>query len=104
MRRSLSCKTLFKISYRSTYQTAHANLGNGRPAPRFCTTPPEGNQIAKAAETGAWVPAGSGIRALDEDGTACSSDYYLRLTNDGGRMFKGQAPLTETRPTAPMPA
>ena len=39
--------------------------------------------------------------ALDEDGTACSSDYYLRLTNDGGRMFKGQAPLTETRPAPP---
>lgn len=28
----------------------------------------EGNQIAKTAEGGAWVPAGSGIRALDEDG------------------------------------
>ncbi|WP_433158976.1 lectin [Kribbella sp. CA-247076] len=63
----------------------------------------EGNQIAKTAESAAWVPAGSGIRALDEDGTACSSDYYLRLTDDGGRMFKGQAPLTPTRPTAPMP-
>ncbi|MFI7062245.1 glycoside hydrolase family 71/99-like protein [Kribbella sp. NPDC050124] len=34
----------------------------------------EGNQIAKTAESAAWVPAGSGIRALDEDGTACSSD------------------------------
>ena len=44
----------------------------------------EGNQIAKIAETSAWVPSGSGIRALDEDGTACSADYYLRLTNDGG--------------------
>ncbi|TCC08125.1 hypothetical protein [Kribbella soli] len=40
--------------------------------------------------------------SLDEDGTACSSDYYLRLTNDGGRMFKGQAPLTSVRPTAPI--
>jgi hypothetical protein len=28
----------------------------------------------------------SGIRALDEDGTACFADYYLRLTNDGGRV------------------
>jgi hypothetical protein len=49
------------------------------------------------------VPQGSGIRALDEDGTACSSDYYLRLTNDGGRMLKGELPLTEIRPTQPMP-
>jgi hypothetical protein len=62
----------------------------------------EGNQIAKTAETSAWVPSGSGIRALDEDGTACSADYYLRLTNDGGRMLKGEAPVTETRPTQPV--
>ncbi|MFI0899409.1 discoidin domain-containing protein [Streptomyces sp. NPDC020983] len=61
----------------------------------------EGNQIAKTAETQAWVPAGSGFLALDEDGTACSSDYYLRLTGDGGRMLKGQIPLTATRPTPP---
>jgi hypothetical protein len=61
----------------------------------------EGNQIAKTAENQAGVPAGSGLLALDEDGTACSSDYYLRLTNDGGRMLKGQIALTATRPTQP---
>ncbi|NAS27342.1 hypothetical protein GT755_37445 [Herbidospora sp. NEAU-GS84] len=61
----------------------------------------EGNQIAKTAETQAWIPAGSGILALDEDGTFCSADYYLRLTGDGGRMLKGQIALTATRPTQP---
>ncbi|MFE6886747.1 discoidin domain-containing protein [Streptomyces sp. NPDC057694] len=61
----------------------------------------EGNQIAKTAESQAWVPTGSGFLALDEDGTACSSDYYLRLTGDGGRMLKGQIALTATRPTPP---
>jgi hypothetical protein len=61
----------------------------------------EGNQIAKTAETAAWVPAGSGIRALDEDGTFCSADYYLRITADGGRMLKGQLALTAVRPTQP---
>ncbi|GIF25635.1 hypothetical protein BJ973_003913 [Actinoplanes tereljensis] len=61
----------------------------------------EGNQIAKTAETSAAVPAGTGIRALDEDGTACSADYYLRLTTDGGRMLKGQIPLSAVRPTQP---
>ncbi|MFE4537362.1 glycoside hydrolase family 71/99-like protein [Streptomyces scopuliridis] len=61
----------------------------------------EGNQIAKTAENGAQVPSGSGIWALDEDGTSCSSDYYLRLTGDGGRMLKGQIGLTATRPTQP---
>ncbi len=63
----------------------------------------EGNQIAKTAETSAGVPVGSGLPALDEDGTACSADYYLRLTADGGRMLKGQIPLTATRPTVPLP-
>ncbi len=62
----------------------------------------EGNQIAKTAETAAMVPAGSGYWALDEDGTACSSDYYLRLTADGGRMLKKQIALTATRPTQPV--
>jgi len=62
----------------------------------------EGNQIAKTAETTATVPAGSGLLALDEDGTACSSDYYLRLTNDGGRMLKGQIAVTPNRPTPPV--
>ncbi|MFD8965510.1 glycoside hydrolase family 71/99-like protein [Streptomyces sp. NPDC059568] len=61
----------------------------------------EGNQIAKTAENGSQVPSGSGIWALDEDGTSCSSDYYLRLTGDGGRMLKGQIGLTATRPTQP---
>jgi chitodextrinase len=62
----------------------------------------EGNQIAKTAETQAGVPTDSGFLALDEDGTACSSDYYLRLTGDGGRMLKGQLALTPTRPTQPV--
>ncbi|WP_399127887.1 fascin domain-containing protein [Actinacidiphila sp. ITFR-21] len=62
----------------------------------------EGNQIAKTAESLAWVPTNSGFSALDEDGTACSSDYYLRLAGDGGRMLKGQIALTATRPTPPV--
>lgn len=62
----------------------------------------EGNQIAKTAETQAMVPADTGYWALDEDGTACSSDYYLRLTADGGRMLKKQIALTATRPTKPV--
>ncbi|OON76956.1 galactose-binding domain-containing protein [Streptomyces tsukubensis] len=62
----------------------------------------EGNQIAKTAENASQVPAGSGIKALDEDGTACSSDYYLRLTGDGGRMLKGELALTPVRPTRPL--
>jgi hypothetical protein len=62
----------------------------------------ESNQIAKTAESLAFVPAGSKFLGLDEDGTPCSSDYYLRLTGDGGRMLKGQIALTATRPTPPV--
>jgi hypothetical protein len=61
----------------------------------------EGNQIVETAPDSSMVPANSGLLALDEDGTACSSDYYMRLTNDGGRMLKGQIALTATRPTPP---
>ncbi|GAA2590805.1 discoidin domain-containing protein [Dactylosporangium fulvum] len=63
----------------------------------------EGNQIAKTAESAAFQPTNSGMRALDEDGTPCSADYYLRLTNDGGRMLKGQVALTATRFTPTFP-
>ncbi|QEC80013.1 glycoside hydrolase family 71/99-like protein [Mucilaginibacter ginsenosidivorax] len=62
----------------------------------------EGNQIAKTAESQAFIPAGSGFLGLDEDGTACSADYYLRLTGDGAKMFKKIIPLTPTRPTKPV--
>ena len=55
----------------------------------------EGNQIAKTAENAALDARPTPASApLDEDGTACSSDYYLRITADGGRMLKGQLALT----------
>ena len=60
----------------------------------------EGNQICKTAEDQSMAPAGAGFVTLDEDGTACSADYYMRLTNDGGKMFKGETALTAVRPTA----
>jgi hypothetical protein len=62
----------------------------------------EGNQIAKTAENASEQPINGNFVPLDEDGTACSADYYLRLTGDGDKMLKGQIPLTFTRPTPPM--
>jgi len=62
----------------------------------------EGNQIVKTAENSSFIPAGSSFATLNEDGTACSADYYLRLTGDGGRMLKGEIPLTPVRPTKPV--
>jgi hypothetical protein len=61
----------------------------------------EGNQIANTAATAADIPTDSSFVTLDEDGTACSSDYYLRLTGDGGRMLRKTIPFTFTRPTSP---
>jgi len=60
----------------------------------------EGNQIAKTAEDVSQIPAGSSFLTLDEDGTACSADYYMRLSGDGGKMLKGEIKLTAVRPTA----
>lgn len=60
----------------------------------------EGNQIVKTAEDQSMIPVGSGFYALDEDGTKCSADYYMRLTRDGGKMLKKEIPLTAVRPTA----
>ena len=62
----------------------------------------EGNQIVNTTPDQSTVPTNSGLLALNEDGTACSADYYLRLTGDGGRMLKGQIALTNVRPTQPV--
>ena len=61
----------------------------------------EGNQICKTADTTATIPSGSGFLALNQDGTYCTSDYYLRLTGAGDIMFKGLMPLSVVRPTNP---
>jgi len=62
----------------------------------------EGNQILNTATNSSEIPAGSNFVTLDEDGTACSADYYLRLTGDGGRMLRGELAITPVRPTKPM--
>ena len=62
----------------------------------------EGNQIAKTAASLSGVPVGSGLLALNEGGQACSTDFYLRITNDGGRMLKGEIALTKVLPTPPI--
>jgi len=60
-----------------------------------------GNQIAKTAATSNDKPTDSSFVTLDEDGTACSSDYYSRLTGAGAKMLKKEIPFTWTRPTSP---
>ena len=64
----------------------------------------EGNQICKTAASLSGVPVGSGLLALDEGGQTCSTDFYLRITNDGGMMLKGEIALTNVLPTPPEPS
>lgn len=59
----------------------------------------EGTAIAKAAETKATTPTNQYFLTLDADGVRVSSDFYLRLVNDGARMMKLATPLQLTHPT-----
>jgi hypothetical protein len=60
----------------------------------------EATSIFKVAENSSQAPAGGTYVNLDQDGVAVSSDFYLRLTNDIGKMIKGQIPYQATHPTA----
>lgn len=60
----------------------------------------EGTAIAKAAETASMIPTNQYFLTLDADGVYVSSDFYLRLVNDGNKMMKGVTPLQPTHPTS----
>ena len=60
----------------------------------------EATAIAKAAENSSMIPNNQYFLTLDADGTACSSDFYLRLTRDGAKMLRGAITLSATHPTA----
>jgi hypothetical protein len=62
----------------------------------------EATQIFKTAENASQAPAGEWFLNLDADGVAVSSDFYLRLTGDGGKMLKGLIPYTTAHPTPHM--
>jgi len=59
----------------------------------------EATQIIPTAEDESMNPAGSSFITWDADGVHCSADFYLRLTRDAGRMFKGQIPFQTTHST-----
>ncbi|MFB9278811.1 carbohydrate-binding protein [Cohnella cellulosilytica] len=60
----------------------------------------EGTAIAKIAENSSMIPTNQYFLTLDVDGVAVSSDFYLRLTGDINRMFKGEIPATVNHPTS----
>ena len=53
----------------------------------------EGTAIFKCSDS---PPAGEGARFLSMEGLP--SDFYLRLTGAGGRLLRGEIPLTEALP------
>ena len=59
----------------------------------------EGTSIFKCAEDSTMIPAGKYFLTLDADGVHVSSDFYLRLVNNGGRMVKGLIPYQATHTT-----
>jgi hypothetical protein len=60
----------------------------------------EATGIAKAAENSSMIPTNQYFLTLDADGVKVSSDFYLRLTQDGAKMIKKEAALQENHPTA----
>jgi hypothetical protein len=59
----------------------------------------EATQLIPTAEDASMNPAGSSFITWDADGVRCSADFYLRLTRNAGRMFRGQAPFQATHST-----
>jgi hypothetical protein len=59
----------------------------------------EATQIFKTAEDASMIPTGRYYLTLDADGVHVSSDFYLRLVNNGGRMVKGLAPYQAAHTT-----
>lgn len=60
----------------------------------------EGTAIAKAAQTNLNIPTNQYFLTLNADGVLVSSDFYLRLVNDGNKMMKGLIPLQLAHPTS----
>lgn len=61
----------------------------------------EGTAMYKLVPTAAQLPAQGQFLALDADGITLSSDWYLRLANQAGRMLRGEIPLQTTIPISP---
>ncbi len=62
----------------------------------------EATPIFKCVEDASGLPTDKWYLALDADGVHVSSDFYLRLTNDGAKMIKKQTPLQKNCPTPPV--
>ena len=61
----------------------------------------EGTAMYKCAPNTAQLPAQGKFVPLNVDGYNLSSDWYLRLANQAGKMLRGEIPVTNTIPITP---
>ena len=61
----------------------------------------EGTAIFKLAETIEQTPTETAFVTLDMDGYDIPSDWYLRLTGEGGKILRGENSLTSNMPISP---
>jgi hypothetical protein len=59
----------------------------------------EATPVFKVAEDASMMPTNRWFLPLDADGVHVSSDFYLRLVKDGGKMIKGLTPYQAKLPT-----
>lgn len=62
----------------------------------------ETTAIAKAAVDDTMIPIDQYFLTLSADNIRVLSDYYMRLTRDGGKMIAEQSPLVMQSPTGRM--
>ena len=83
--------------WRQFYNVRNKNISNAYVA--MFDEYDEATAIAKAAENSSMIPINQYFLTLDADGVKVSSDFYLRLTQDGAKMIKKESTLQENHPT-----
>jgi hypothetical protein len=61
----------------------------------------EGTAMYKCVPTAAGLPAQGSFVPLNIDGYNLSSDWYLRLADQAGKMLRGEIPVTNVIPITP---
>ena len=88
-----------RFYWRQVYNTVR--LGCGMAYGAMFDEVDEGTAMFKLAPTRAELPTQAEMVALDADGEALPSDWYLQLADHASRMLRGETPLQSRIPIAP---